>query len=807
MLTSLRPRPAVFSASHFHVLRGALVVASATLLFGQTDQPASSNATITMSPFEVSVAEDQGYEVARSVTGTRVASDLIELPYNVNVVTNAFMEDFLADTPEEQFAYVSSFAPEEDSINAYSLRGFRTNFQLRDGFARSGFFSTATLSRAEVIKGPAAAVYGRTQPGGVVNYITKKPQDRARTQLAFALGTDQNRRATLHNTGTVFKNDKFKVRYRVDVDYRHEEYGQAGQVAPYSEDRLVSTVWDVTFNQDRTKIQFSADSSTIDRVPVTRAPILWNPRANGAAGEKSHLGLAVGLDKLGYDNIKGTVTERAMDAANLTFEHRFSDHLTFRIGGDYADRRLVRRVMSMFVRRFDINTRGLLGRQPQYETSDEQFNSLQTDLLASFWLGKTEHKLLLTGDYFQQRTFQTNWRLNQVRPARVAPALRPLAAVNDPRVNETYMPAPPTGTNENSVLRPIEQLGQSFPDIVPGGLDSEGRPFQQTTNSRRQLTTRGVFGSWRMAAFQGKVITLLGGRYEESGFFRDNINVATVDSFTNTGFTPSVGLNVYIHPQATFFTNYSRSYYPSLRSGFDSDGDAIEGGLPNEEGAGTDIGIKTRLFDARVIASLTYFTLERKNVAYLVDFEPGTDGAAARFDQRYGSAGLIEGDGVELDFSFRPWKALYLFGAYSYNNTVVKEAGYDANLVGRRWQNAPSTRAALGFTYSLAGTRLRGLTFNGGFRYEGDSVFSNGSPVRLTTDIFNARTGNDGRREMLNPSYTNFDLGASYQWRTTNRWRHRVQLNVKNVVGNDTYRQGGLPAPPRRIIVTYRLDL
>lgn len=782
-------------------------MAGATLLFGQTDQAAPSTETVTMSPFEVSVAEDQGYAVTRSVTGTRVASDLIELPYNLNVVTNAFMEDFLADTLEEQFAYVSSFAPEGDSINAYSLRGFRTNFQLRDGFARSGFFSKATLNRAEVIKGPAAAIYGRTQPGGVVNYITKKPQDRARTHLTFALGTDKDRRATINNTGTIFKNNKLKVRYRVDADYKYEEYGQAGQVAPYSDERLISTVWDVTFNQDRTKIQFSADSSTIDRVPLTRAPILWNPGANTATGEKSHLGLAVGLDQLGYNNLAGTITQRAMDAANLTFEHQFNQHLTFRIGGDYADRELHRLEMNQFVRRFDINTRGLSGRQPQRETSDEQFSSAQADLLASFWLGKTEHKLLLTGDYFQQRTFDTNWRLNQVRPARVAPALRPLAAVNDPRVNETWMPGPPSGTNETSVLRPIEQLGQVFPNIVPGGVDSEGRPFQQTTNNNRQLTTRGIFGSWRMAALQGKVITLLGGRYEESSFFRNNIGRNTFESFTNTGFTPSVGLNVYIHPQATLFTNYSRSYYPSLRSGFDSDGDAIEGGLPNEEGAGTDFGIKTRLFEDRITATLTYFTIERKNVAYLVDFEAGTDGAAARFDQRYGSAGLIEGDGVELDFSFRPWRALYLFGAYSYNDTVVKEAGYDANLVGRRWQRAPSARAALGFTYSLAETRLRGVVFNGGIRYEGDSVFDNGSPIRLTTDVLNARTGNDGRREMLNPSYTNVDLGVSYQWRTTNRWRHRVQLNVKNALGDETYRQSGLPAPPRRFILTYRVEI
>jgi hypothetical protein len=94
-------------------------------------------------------------------------------------------------------------------------------------------------------------------------------------------------------------------------------------------------------------------------------------------------------------------------------------------------------------------------------------------------------------------------------------------------------------------------------------------------------------------------------------------------------------------------------------------------------------------------------------------------------------------------------------------------------------------------------------------RYEGDNVFDNGSPVRLATDPLNGnqRTGNDGRREMLNPDYTNVDLGATYEFRSKNRWRHRLQFNVKNVTGDDTYRQGGLPAPPRRFILTYRIEV
>lgn len=784
----------------------ALLACAPAALLAQ-DEPAPKDDTVTLSPFEVLARDDGGYVVDRTTTGTRVAADLLELPYNLNVVTEAFLQDFLADTLEEQFAYVSSFAYEEDSSNAYSLRGFRTNYQLRDGFARSGLFNRATISRAEVIKGPAAAVYGRTQPGGVINYISKKPQDRRRTQLSFNAGTDGYYRVGLNTTGTAYDGKRVKVRYRFDLDTRYEEYDQPGQASPFTEESVVSTVWDVTFNDRRTRLQFSADRTVQDRLPVTRAPILYNPLADGAAGQKTHLGLAEGLDRLGYNNLAGTGQHRALSAANVMLEHKLSPHLDFRIGGDYADREFVSREMDQFVRRYDINTRGLTGRQPQLETSEEEFISLQTDLLASFRIRGTEHKVLVTGDYFQQRTSDQIWRLNQVRPVRVPPALRALAAVNDPDVNETYMMAPPSGTNEVSVLRPIEQLGQFFPAIEPFGVDAEGRPYQLTTENNRQLTTRGVFASWRMAAFRGKVISLVGGRFESSSFTRDNVAQGTFETFTNEGFTPSYGLNVYVHPQVTLFTNYSQSYYPSQRSGYDSDGDPIEGGLPNEEGTGTDIGLKTRLLDNKIVVTATYFTLERRNVAYLVDFPVGTPGASEVFDRRYASAGLIEGDGFEVDFSFRALTGLNFFGSYSYNDTVVKEAGYDADIVGRRWQRAPSLRWATGFTFRIPG--LKGLTLNGGVRYEGDSVFDNGSPVRLATDPAggNVRSGNDGRREMLNPAYTNVDLGLSYEFRDQRRLRHRLQFNVKNLTGDDTYRQGGLPAPPRRFIVGYRLEV
>ena len=51
---------------------------------------------------------------------------------------------------------------------------------LRDGFRQFGgqgqnFVETANIEQVEVLKGPASILYGKIEPGGIINIVTKKP--------------------------------------------------------------------------------------------------------------------------------------------------------------------------------------------------------------------------------------------------------------------------------------------------------------------------------------------------------------------------------------------------------------------------------------------------------------------------------------------------------------------------------------------------------------------------------------------------------------------------------------------------------
>ena len=68
---------------------------SATAAFAQA--PAANNKkedVIELSPFEVRATDDRGYVASETMTGSRVATLIKDLPYQVNVITSEFLEDF-----------------------------------------------------------------------------------------------------------------------------------------------------------------------------------------------------------------------------------------------------------------------------------------------------------------------------------------------------------------------------------------------------------------------------------------------------------------------------------------------------------------------------------------------------------------------------------------------------------------------------------------------------------------------------------------------------------------------------------------
>ena len=134
---------------------------------------AQADQVITLSAFEVNGQGEHGYVASESETGTRIATKISDLPFSVNVVTSTFLNDFQEYDMNSQLGS-SRFTPSEVD-GQFQLRGFTQTVSIVDGFRRIGLVDTVDIDRIEIIKGPAASIYGATQPGGAINFITRQP--------------------------------------------------------------------------------------------------------------------------------------------------------------------------------------------------------------------------------------------------------------------------------------------------------------------------------------------------------------------------------------------------------------------------------------------------------------------------------------------------------------------------------------------------------------------------------------------------------------------------------------------------------
>ena len=180
------PTPKIRTICRRPLARAGLFVALPLLGsvgLAQDNTPPADDDVVTLSAFTVSTEKDVGYRASNSIAGTRSNTPIKDIPLNIQVFTKDFYEDLLITNQVDLERYNASLInggadsrsdnPIQQAYNAFLFRGFVQNWGLRDGIREYDPIDTQGLARVEVIKGPAAALYGLAYPGGVMNNITK----------------------------------------------------------------------------------------------------------------------------------------------------------------------------------------------------------------------------------------------------------------------------------------------------------------------------------------------------------------------------------------------------------------------------------------------------------------------------------------------------------------------------------------------------------------------------------------------------------------------------------------------------------
>ena len=176
------------------------------------DTKAADEAGVTeMSPIQVrGTSQEQSYTVPVASTGTKTDTPIMETPLNIQVVPQQVLQDQNATTLEQALKNVSGVKSSSNyGLQEYIyLRGFLTTTTFRNGFRiddslGNGLRSMTNVDSVEVLKGPAAFLYGRVEPGGVVNLVTKQPQATPYYSLEQQVGSWDHYLTNLDATGPV----------------------------------------------------------------------------------------------------------------------------------------------------------------------------------------------------------------------------------------------------------------------------------------------------------------------------------------------------------------------------------------------------------------------------------------------------------------------------------------------------------------------------------------------------------------------------------------------------------------------------
>ncbi len=356
----------------------------------------------------------------RSATGTKTDTPIEKNPQSISVVTREEMEMRNVTSVKGAFNYTPGVLTgnrgSSDVIDALSIRGFsetNTN-QYLDGLKLQGdnysefAIDPYFLERAELLRGPVSVLYGKSNPGGVVSLVSKRPTQETLREVQFQMGNDN-----LFSTGFDFGgalDDDGVYSYRLTGQARSQD----AQQGMNKEKRYTIAPAFSWRPDDRTRI----DLLTYFQNEPETGYYGWLPRQGTVVpitrADGSQYKLPTNFDEGEQSN----KISRNTKMVGYNAEHSFNDTWTLRQNLRYADLRTDYRSIygNGFLPATQEITRGSA-------VSEEKLNQLAVDTQAQakFATGQVDHTLLLGVDFQRTRNdidaqFGTASSLNAVNP-------------------------------------------------------------------------------------------------------------------------------------------------------------------------------------------------------------------------------------------------------------------------------------------------------------------------------------------------------------------------------------------------------
>ena len=605
----------------------------------------SAQSTENMEVIEVTGRAQQFYLETESRIGTKTNMSLIELPQSAQVLTEQLIIDQAARNITDLYRSIAGVS--EFSYSGVTFRGFRDDANVfydgvrGDPYSGFGVPQLFNVTRVEVLKGPASALYGGGEPGGMINYVTKSPTFNEKTEFKLTLGDYATRGASFDKTGGLTKS----TAYRLGGFYEQEDSFRNNADAKNTE-----IVGGLTFNiGESTSLTTTIDwikqdlgGNRLRGVPVDdEGNFLVHPSYN--ANEKGD-----------YQDMEALVLQAKLN-------HYFTDDFYVNSTLRYLDneRRQAYHESRSWV---DVNGDGIANiddqtirreYRKQYRANKEI--SLTTDFGYLLNIANTEHEFLFGADIHKVDTEYD-----------YAYARYEAAGIKNLNIFTLNY-----GLTDPSTYNLIDQNRD--------GVDSD----------RFGIYIQDVM------KFNEKWTLIAGLRYDHFKEYNQETNY----SYSDHDVTPRVALTYQPKDDLSFYINYSESFNPtSANNQEDVAGDST---LKPESGKQTEVGMKTFWLNGKIMNTFAVYQINKENVVVTNPNDTGIgDGIAALVN-----IGEAESNGFETTLVGDISDNWTVTANYAYNDIYVIQPPVEVAITnsfdGKHFTNAPRHQAGLWNRFNL----------------------------------------------------------------------------------------------------------
>ena len=733
----------------------ALLWANASLP-AQTTQPAKptdSDQVVELSPFVVSSSSNIGSGITETTTGTLVSRPIGLMPMALSVVSDEMLKevgifngDGLSRIVPGMASQTNTSTNGDGNNTLYTLRGFGSYPRL-NGFAPGGrLFDMTDIDRVEVIKGPNSLLYGQSDPGGIINYVTKRPrllnEVGVRGTVTAAYGNYDFYRGQTDVDYTLVPG---KLGFRLPAsytDYRREFQWWRSRTTALGPSFLwrifpkteISGIYE-WFSQ---KINFG-----------TFQPIVWTPPGGTEFVSKNRRGL--GRDANFVFGPYSTATNKQANWM-IDLTSLLTDHITFRAAYSKNNRD----------RNEIVPTGGdpfrvvPLGYRAQQTIDGNAINGYKADLLGQWDIGKFTTRTILGYEYNENDYFAYGYQTNNILYT----------------INVGFDPVTGLGTRVPTAAEymPLDQNLQN--PAYWHYYINPARYRSKWTNMRLSEV---------LSAFDDR-LQLLGGVARGHSVL---VNLSNSSQQAQSANLYQIGLGAVLDKAKhhMLFANQSISYVPQFL--FDIDNNP----LPPMTGFGLEGGIKSTWGDTGLFTTLTVFNQKRTNI--------GRQYTDPLLNRTY--AVLTPGEeakGWEGEFWYRLHKQLELHGAYTeFNGRVTGVQPGKEFLLGRELPRSPGHAATLFSTYTFNSDQklLNGLRLGAGATYKSSTWLDTGQ-------------GQNTLNTRRSDAAWVYWIMLSKEFKLTGPQVLVLRLNVGNLLNKEYISEGNTYGEPRliRFAVDYK---